>query len=63
MGIAKELVSNAQFILTCAHTRLEPIRCGSNLSPNDIWVALEYIEEASAKLKKLAQALDPMERL
>lgn len=50
---AKELLGHAQFIVNCAHTRLEPIRRGSNLTPNDIWVALTYIEQIGAKLAEL----------
>ncbi|MNN34513.1 hypothetical protein D3C81_1483210 [compost metagenome] len=56
--LAQELVSSVAFIAQCALTRLEPIRCGSNLSPQDIWVALEYIEEMQQKLNLLTVAIN-----
>ncbi|MND92774.1 hypothetical protein D3C80_849450 [compost metagenome] len=53
MSAAKELIDHAKFILQCAHTRLEPIRCGENLNPDDVYVALEYIESVGKKLTEL----------
>lgn len=58
MSDATELLKSAKFILGCAHTRLEDIRCGANLNPNDIWVALEYIESTTKKLNELEKMIE-----
>lgn len=36
-----------------AHSELEPIRRGSNINPDNIWRALDYLEKASQDLDKL----------
>lgn len=55
MNKTSELVDHAKFILGNAHTRIEPIRQGSNINPNDVWTTLDYIEAAQKKLTEAAE--------
>jgi len=44
-------------IVGYAHSRLEPIRRGANLDPNDVWVALDYLESVLTRLQTLQNEL------